>query len=53
MYVQLDVLSLLPLDVFYLVPSVNYCSLLRLPRVLKVIADWSIHVWLSVSSLKK
>ena len=33
---QLDIASLIPLDLLYLMPQVNYNSLVRLPRLLKV-----------------
>ena len=33
---QLDLLSLTPFDLLYLIPAINYNALLRLPRLLKV-----------------
>ncbi len=38
---QLDLGSLTPLDLLYLIPQINYNSLVRLPRLLKVIMHGS------------
>ena len=33
---QIDLASLIPLDLLYFIPQLNYNSLVRLPRLLKV-----------------
>ncbi|ELU02916.1 hypothetical protein CAPTEDRAFT_99982 [Capitella teleta] len=40
---RMDCASLIPLDLLYLIPAVNYSSLVRIPRVLKIHAFWEFY----------
>ncbi|XP_064636997.1 cyclic nucleotide-gated cation channel alpha-3-like isoform X2 [Lineus longissimus] len=40
---KIDLLSLMPLDLLYLMPSINYTSLVRIPRLFKIPTFWEFY----------